>query len=215
MRHLKMLGLAVMAAAAFMAFIGVNSASATVLCTETVTPCPAGKKLGPTGDSTDNWIHATLEAGTSAYLLPTGGTTKEPLVTCPESTVTSESEATGSATETAKGTVEAKWLTWGNCTPPGVTTIKGGTLEVHWTAGDNGTVTSKEAEVTVNIGGVSCTYGSGTGITVGTLTGGSPAKMDINAVVNKVAGSFACPTTAIWEATYIVTEPKTLFVLKE
>jgi hypothetical protein len=103
-----------------------------------------------------------------------------------------------------------------------VKTIKGGTLEVHWIEKDaeghpthNGTVTSKEAEVTVNIGGISCTYGSQTGTDIGTLTGGSPAKIDINAVVNKVAGGFACPSTAIWEANYTVTEPKSLYVLKE
>jgi len=135
MRHLKMLGLAVMTAAALIALVEASSASATVLCTETVTPCPVGKKVGPTGDSTDSWIHAVLEEGTSFYMFSTSGNTQEPLVTCTESTITAESEATGSSTETAKGTVEAKNVTLGGCTPPGVKTIKGGTLEVHWIEG--------------------------------------------------------------------------------
>jgi hypothetical protein len=216
MRHLKMLGLAVVAAAAFMAFIGASSASATVLCTETTTPCPAGKKIGPTGDSTDNWIHATLEPTTSAYLLATtgqGSETKEPLVTCNESTVTAESLNTGSATETARGEVTA--LSFGGCTHR-VVVVKRGELEVHWIEGTHhGTVTSKGAEVTVEIIGVTCTYGSGAGTDIGILTGGSMATMDIHAVVNKVGGSLLCPSTAIWEANYTVTEPEPLYVLKE
>jgi hypothetical protein len=212
MKYLKMLGLAVMAAAAFMAFIGANSASATVICTETITPCPAGKKIGPTEDVgvTDHFIHATLEPESSASLL---STEKKLLVTCTESTVTAESEATGSATETAKATVTK--LTFGNCSST-VDVLKGGTLEVHWIEGTHhGTVTSKEAEVTVNIAGVSCTYGSQNGTDIGILTGGSMGTMEINAVVNKVAGSFLCPSTAIWQANYTITEPEPIYVLKE
>lgn len=209
MRHLKMLGLAVVAAAAFMAFIGASSASATVICTETVTPCPAGKKIGPKGDATDNFIHATLVPGTSASLR---NTERKLLVTCTESTVTAESELTGSATETAKAKVTK--LTFGGCSS-GVAVLKPGTLEVHWTEGDDGTVTSKEAEVTVNIVGTTCTYGSGAGLTIGTLTGGSMGLIDINTVVNRVEGSFLCPATAIWEGSYTITEPEPIYVLKE
>jgi hypothetical protein len=217
MRYLKSLGLAVVAAAVLTAIIGASSASATVLCTETVTPCPAKKKIGPTGDSTDNWIHASLEPGTSVYFLSTTGTTAEPLATCTESTVKAEAENTGSATETVKGTIEAKNLIWGGCTPKGVTTIKGGTLEVHWIEGtDNGTVTIKEAEVTLILpGNVSCIYGAGAGIDVGTMTGGAMATLDFSAVINLVAGGFLCPKTVIWEAKYTVTEPEPLYVLKE
>jgi hypothetical protein len=39
MKYLKMLGLAVVAAAALSAFMGAGSASATVLCTTNSTPC--------------------------------------------------------------------------------------------------------------------------------------------------------------------------------
>jgi len=212
MRHLKMLGLAMVAAAAFTAIIGVSSSSATVLCTETVTPCPAGKKIGQTGDSTDNWIHAVLEENT-ATLIQTGGSTSNPLVTCTESTVTAEAENTGSATETAKA--EVTKLTFGGCTST-VDVLKNGTLEVHWDEGTHhGTVTAKESQVTVNIFGVSCTYGAGAGIDIGTLTGGSMATMDINTVVGKEGGGFLCPASAVWEAKYTVTEPEPLYVLKE
>lgn len=210
MKYLKMLGLAVMAAAALTAIIGASAASATVLCTETTTPCPAGKKIGPTGDSTDNWIHAVLEEKTLAVLSTTAN---EPLVECEESTVTMESTHTGSATETPDGHVTA--LTFGKCNH-GVNVLAGGKLEVHWIEGThNGTVTSKEAEVTVSILGVSCTYGSGAGISIGDLTGGTMATMDISTVVQRVAGGFLCPATARWAAKYTVTEPEPLYVLKE
>ena len=87
-----------------------------------------------------------------------------------------------------------------------------GTLEVHHIATtDNGTVVSKEAKVTVILG-VSCVYGSGAGTNIGVLKGGSTATIDINAVVNKVEGSFACPSTAVWEAKYLITEPDSLYV---
>lgn len=200
MKYLKMLGLAVTAAAVLTAILGAGSASASTLCTATETPCT--KK--------DKFLHAVLEPGTSAYLIETGGTTSNPLVTCTESTVTAESEETGSSTETEKGIVKS--LTFGGCNHT-TNVLAGGTLEVHAIAGtDNGTVTSKEAKVTVSILGVSCTYGSGGGIDIGTLTGGTMATMDINTVVNRVEGSFLCPTTAVWEGSYTVTEPEPLYV---
>jgi hypothetical protein len=216
MKYLKMLGLAAVAAMALMAFLGASSASATVLCTATETPCTGTHLITPTNDK---WLHAVLEKlnpeepSAAAYLLSTSGagsTTAEPLVKCTESTVTAESEETGDATHTAKGLVTS--LTFGGCEGTTVDVLAAGTLEVHHIANtDNGTVTSKNAEVTVNIG-VSCTYGSGAGTDIGTLTGGPMATMDISAVVNKVAGSFLCPSTAIWEAKYTVTEPEPLYV---
>lgn len=202
MKYLKMLGLAVMAAAALTAILGASSASASTLCTATETPCSAAHK--------DKFLHAVLEAGSSAYLIETGGTTASPLVTCTESTVTAESEETGSSTETEKGLV--KNLSFGGCNHT-TNVIAGGTLEVHHIAGtDNGTVTSKEAKVTVSIIGVSCVYGSQNGLDIGELTGGLMATMDINAVVNLVEGGFFCPKTAIWEGKYTVTEPEPLYV---
>jgi hypothetical protein len=210
MRYLKALGLAVVAAATLTAIIGVSAASATVLCTETVTPCPAGKKIGPKGDATDNFLHATLEAGTSTRWLTTG---REPLVTCTESTVTAESELTGSATETAKAKVTK--LTFGGCNA-GIAVLNPGTLEVHWIEGtDHGTITSKLAEVTLNIIGSSCTYGSLEGVDINTLTGGSMGTIDVGGILKRIAGPIPCPPSVIWEGDYTVTEPEPLYVLRE
>jgi len=216
MRHLKMLGLAMVAAAALTAILGANSASATVLCTATETPCSAAHKISPTNDK---WLHAVLEKINSAepapaaYLLSTSGegsTTANPLVKCTESTVTSESEEAGDATHTAKGLVTS--LTFGACEGTTVDVLSLGTLEVHHIANtDNGTITSKEAKVTVVLG-VTCTYGSGAGLDIGELTGGPMATIDINAVVPLIEGSFVCPKTAVWEARYTVTEPEPLYV---
>jgi hypothetical protein len=44
MKYLKILGLAAVAAAAVMSIAGAGSASATVLCSTTADPCPAGQK---------------------------------------------------------------------------------------------------------------------------------------------------------------------------
>ena len=48
MRYMKMLDLAAAAAMALIALLGTGSASATVLCSEYVTPCPQVKPLGKT-----------------------------------------------------------------------------------------------------------------------------------------------------------------------
>ncbi|MGN6275722.1 MAG: DUF6531 domain-containing protein, partial [Solirubrobacterales bacterium] len=60
--------------------------------------------------------------------------------------------------------------------------------------------------------GVSCTYGTGTGTTLGTLKGGEEPLLSISASVPKTAGGFLCPSTATWSAEYVVTEPHALFV---
>lgn len=69
MRLIKMFGLAAIAVAAVMAFVGVTSASAVtaleevVLCKVNTSPCPAGNDF-PSGTV----VHGELKAGTSAVL---------------------------------------------------------------------------------------------------------------------------------------------------
>jgi hypothetical protein len=196
MKYLKMLGLAAVAAMALMAF-GAGTASATTLFTNST-------KTVSYASGTE--ISASLTKGTSATLT---GPEKETLDTCTGSTVTGKTSAT-SATQLS-GNISA--LTWSSCSNP-TNTVALGSLSIEWTSGTSGTVRGKSTEVTVSgIFGVSCTYGTGTGTHLGTITGGTEPKLNIAAVgLVKTAGSFVCPSTAGWDAEYTVTTPHALYV---
>jgi hypothetical protein len=85
-------------------------------------------------------------------------------------------------------------------------TLEGGTLEYHSIAGtDNATVTGKGFKVTGVFAGVSCVYGGGTGVHLGTLTGGSSPKFHVNASLLKQEGSFLCASSATLEGEYSIT----------
>jgi hypothetical protein len=201
MKSMKMLGLAAVAAMALTAAIGASSASATVLCTTTSTPCGSSWHI--------DTVEASLQAGSTATLR---STTPSFLVTCSSSNVTATKKATGSLTTTWVGVVTAAGLTWGGCTDI-TKTLAGGELEVHHIAGShNGEVTARGFEITVFRMSVTCTYGAGGGLAIGTLTGGHSATMRINSVISKVAGSFLCPSDIVWEGEYTVTNHTKLYV---
>lgn len=198
MKYLKMIGLAAVAAMALMAFAGAGTASASVLCTATETPCSAAKKISPTNDSE---MVATLTG--SAVLEEDPGNV---IATCTASEMVADSTAAGSKTETAVGKITK--LTWGGCSTT-VDNVALGSLEVHHIPGtDNGTVTSIGTEVTLNLFGVSCTL---KGTDLGTITGGTSPVMDVTATVDLTVGSFLCPEHALWTATYNITKPKPLY----
>jgi hypothetical protein len=200
MKYLKMLGLAAVAAAALMAFVGAGTASASVLCSTTTTPCTSPWKTGTVMD---------FSLVGTAKLTTTEGTV---LDTCTGGTVKGNLEQ-GTSTATAKGNVTAANLTWSGCTST-TDTLTGGTLEIHNIAGtSNGTVTAKEFRVTVDSFLGSCVMTVGTGVDLGTLTegkagtGSSPdVTLHVNAVVKRESG--LCGETALWNATYVLTEPK-------
>jgi hypothetical protein len=196
MKYVKMLSLALVAASALMAFVGAGTASATrIYCG--ATHCPAG---------TD--ISATLKTGSTAILETTGGTT---LVTCSGSTVAGKTSNTGSSTETVKGPIST--LSWSGCTNT-VNTIVKGELEIHSASPtNNGTLTAKSTQVTVDgIFGESCIYGAGAGLNLGTVVGGSPASISISALVPLISGGGFCPKETRWTANYTVTKPNPLTV---
>jgi hypothetical protein len=204
MKYLKMLGLAALAAAALMAFVGAGTASGTVICkTEPIAGvCPAGWTYPVGTEGT-----ATLEAGTSSLLETTGG---ELLVTCSESTAKSTLKEPGSAATTVKSGVST--LVFAKCTNMAVT-LAGGSAELHWIPGtNNGTLTTIGTEVTVNILGVSCIYGSGAGLDVGTTVGGNPGSLTLNVVFPRIGGPFVCPATARYTGKYTATSPKNAWV---
>jgi len=83
---------------------------------------------------------------------------------------------------------------------------------VHWDAEHNGNLTAKGFEVEVNAG-VTCIFGGevNSGLT---LTGGAPAIVDATATIPKTGGSFFCPSSAVWHATYQLNSPNPAYVSK-
>lgn len=198
MKHLTALGLSIAAALAAMAFVGAGTASATVLCKTTTTPCGSRVVNGTV-------IDASLIKETSALLTETGGGT---LDKCTGSTAKGKITQEGSSTTTTTGSIEQ--LTWSGCTFP-TTTVTLGKVEAHHITGtDNGTLTA-DAEIGVTMNTVffgSCVFGVKSGTDLGTGTGGNPEIVDVNATAVKLSGSaFACPETSKFTATYVNTEP--------
>jgi hypothetical protein len=202
MKHLKMFGLAAVAAVAMMAVVGAGTAPATVICKNNLNtekcsePYPAGTKG-----------KASLEAGTTAVLETLGGSV---LITCTESVVESSLEQPGSSVSTVKSAVST--ITFAKCNQT-VIVLKPGYAELHWIKGtDNGTLTTIGTEVTVTTIFGSCTYGTGLGLDAGTTVGGNPGSMMLSVVVPKVAGGFACPTEARVTGKYVATSPTNAWV---
>ncbi|HEX6206329.1 MAG TPA: hypothetical protein VFZ29_11050 [Solirubrobacterales bacterium] len=201
MKYLKMLGLAAVAAMAFTAF-AASSASATTLEVNGVT--------------TNATVTITASAEESITLSRTDGTFAN---TCTEShvhghtTLTTGHVVTGPLTGHNDGNPPSNGLSFSNCERP-VTVHRPGTLEITHIAGTtDGTVFSKQAEVTTGspFGTLNCKTGETTHI--GTLTGtdGTPstfATMDIKAVLNC---GFLVPS-ANWKGAYTITTPHKLGV---
>jgi hypothetical protein len=211
MRYIKMLGLAAVAAAALMAFVGASSASATVLCktTPTVHTCPEGWAY-PAGTA----IHAVLKEGTKAVL--SAGITDE----CSKSTVQGSTDNEGSASETVHGAIST--LTFEECSCTTTEIKENGSLEIHFettsTGAPAGTLTGSGTKSRVVCGGIECKYGT-SATDIGTLdepeTSTSHAILTAEASLIKEGGSFLCASTAKWTAKYTVTSPVPLYVAAE
>jgi len=198
MKRLKVFGLI---AAAAMCAIAIGSATATATTLENGTSPYAHPQS----------IEATL-VGTTR-LTDTGGNL---LNTCTFGQIKGPVTQTGSSTTTVRTTVAFSDFTSLGCTRT-THTLQGGELEIHHIAGtSDGTVTGTTFEVTVEIFGVSCTYGLSTTDTMvhlATLKGDNHKPLlEINKTMVKRAGSFLCPSTVILEATYQVTSPTGLTV---
>jgi hypothetical protein len=189
MKHLKMLGIVAIAAAALTALMGAGTASATVLYS-------GGTKLG---------AGTKIEATGSNIVLKAGFATIE----CAHAEGDGKTSNQGGASETVEGNISNLSFTECNAT---VKVLKKGKLVIHHTSGSNGTVTSEGAEVTVAVFGTSCTYGTPEALNVGTLIGGSPATMSGSASVKRIAGGFLCANPASVSASGVVTTPSPLEV---
>jgi hypothetical protein len=207
MKYLKMLGLAAVAAMALTAFLGAGSASATVLCTEANTT----EDCHENGEAYNKGTEFEASLVGTATLTNTSTTTT--YVTCSGGAVTGHTENTGIGPEGEHETnikIEGTEVGWSGCSFT-TDTLNPGTLEIDWIEGtDNGTVTSKEAEVTTNIFG-SCVYGTGKGTDLGVLEGGETPKLVIHAVVKRLKFCLG-PAEAEWNAEYHVTSPTPLYV---
>lgn len=197
MKYLKILALAAVAAGALMALAGAGTASATVLCTTTVTPCEVSWTY-----ASNMQIGASLNSEAKATFRDTNGNL---LDECTESPLGLFIEKTGSGTSTVVGLTTR--LYFGGCTHT-LDQITNGRLEFHHITGtDNGTAIASgitwTLETTITPEFIrSCVYGTGAGAHFGTLTGGSTATLDVHAVLSKVEGTFLCPGTIVLNATY-------------
>ncbi|HEX5990076.1 MAG TPA: hypothetical protein VFY75_07680 [Solirubrobacterales bacterium] len=103
-------------------------------------------------------------------------------------------------------------LDFGECSFP-VTVVAGGSLETHATSGGNGTVTSSGAKITIHGPfGINCLYQT-SNTDVGTLTGGTTAKLDLDSsLVPRTGDSAFCGSSAVWTGSYTVNTPDTLLL---
>ena len=94
-----------------------------------------------------------------------------------------------------------------------VTVVLGGSLSVNGTTGTyNGDVLSTGATVETTRFGTTCRY-STNATTIGTLTGGTPATLDISASIPFHSGSVFCGSGATsWTGSFKVTSPSSLYV---
>jgi hypothetical protein len=186
MKRLKMLGLAMVVAASLASFAGSASANPVLTSPE---------KVEYTGN-----ITATAEG---TLLLQAGFAN----ITCTTSTV--GGPVTTNSTTKASGPITTLDFSGCNAT---VTTLANGSLEVVSAGEGKGTVRGSGTQVTVSTLGVSCVYGTTTNTPLGTLTGGTPAKIEIKATFSKISGGFLCADPASWSGSYTVTSPGTLLV---
>jgi hypothetical protein len=204
MKYMKTLGLAAVAAAALMALVGSSTASATVLCSTTTTPCnsvvPNHTKIG-------------FEAEGSILLKQTVAEGGETFDTC------KKSKLTGELSSASNPTGPITTLDWEECTFT-TTTVELGKLEVTGplVGTSIGTVVADaEIKVTISIPAFgSCVYHVAANTSVGTLTEGNPATFDASAVLHKTSGSnITCPTTINWFGSYTMNEPSSTTIAVE
>lgn len=183
MKYVKVLGLLAVAAA----MMGIFAASASAT---TVT--------GPNGEETPT-IHAVNE---STYVELHNSIAN---IKC-KSTVEGKVESHGPGV-TAEGNIST--LHFFECTDWVVHVNKPGKLIVHYTSGNDGTLTSTGARVTATRFGIECIYETNA-THIGTVTGhkgpSGEATLHISANIPRVGGSFLCGgATAAWTGSYTTT----------
>jgi hypothetical protein len=201
MKYIKMLGLAAVAAAALMAFVGASTASAATLTSPANSVVTVGTEI-----KAENEGKVILDPPFGAI---------ECSVSTVAGKVTNAGGKTGEeVTHTVSGSIET--LTFSSCNAT-VTVLKKGTLEIHSLGNGNGTLTSSGAEVTVQFFGTHCIFATNNtdlGTVTGSSTTGKTATLDISATIPRTGGSSGvfCGSTAAWTGAYEVTAPDPLFI---
>lgn len=155
MRYLKVLGLAAAAVAALMGFAGGAGATS-------VTSTTGGAAATPT-------IHAVSEGHTKLQ-------NPIAIIEC-ASTLEGKVETHGAGIPAAGNLTN---FTLGPCTNNWhKTSVNLGSIQIHWTSGHNGTLTSTGVKVDATRLGITCVYGTNN-TQLGTVTGGNPATVHIN-----------------------------------
>lgn len=185
MKHLKVIFIAMGSIAALLLLAG--SASATTLTSPTGTAATPTIKAASEG-------HVTMQS--------TG-------FSCPwalEGTV--ESHGSGKPTV---GPLSK--LTIGTCTGGWqAASVVPGKLEIDWTSAYNGTVKWIGGTIEWTLGGfVFCKFATASS-TAGTITGGSPATIHLNATIGHHGGSIGCGTGSSVTGSLEVTTPTSLYV---
>ncbi|MDX6601808.1 MAG: hypothetical protein QOF13_1010 [Solirubrobacterales bacterium] len=215
MRFIKMLGVAVAAALAVMAFVVANSASAATLCESNANPCPEGEVY-----PSNTPVEAEKTAGAVIH-------TDLVNVTC------ATAKMKGTTLTTALGESdggEITSLTFANCTRPfGVACGAGGGVTavnlpykfaVTASGGGNGTVALASGGkgppgLEVKCGLIECTLTpSAAPVIPLTITGGNPASAKVSASLPGWKGTLCPKKLAELNAEYEVTTPK-LFIESE
>jgi hypothetical protein len=183
-----------------------SSTAATTLCSTNTNPC-TGTTYG-----VGTIIKTSLKSGTESVLTAAPFTVK-----CKGSSIAGEVTSTSG---NVAGINTSLSFTSCNCT---VKTLATGTFEIATSGGaanGNGSLSGIGSSVEYECLGLRCIFGtalSAPGTVTGTITGGNPAVVTINAKVVYLggAGSAVCTggtLTATWTASYEVTSPKPLFV---
>ncbi len=193
MKYLRTLALAATAAIVLMAFGGTASATSLTVTT-----------AGGTTDTVTAgaFLAAELEAGTK-WTLKSSFIGQ---VTCANSTFAFAILGAGGASETVKGPIET--LDFGECNG-NVTTLSKGSFEIHTegaSANGNGTITSDETEITVEIAGLHCIFTTNN-TDIGRVTGTHSGHVIIHAESGAIPrtggrGGAFCGTSATLKATY-------------
>lgn len=201
MKYMKMFGWLVVVASVLMVFAGI--ASATELTS------PKGTKL-----EKGAVIEAELEGAVQL-----DGTID---IQCQKAGGDGEVTNAGGPSDTVTGF--AVFGTFSECGKDTVTVLETGTVEIHSLGNGNGTLTSSDAEVTVQVHRTifgfpittHCIYATNhtdIGVVTGTGTTGGKATHDIgSAPIPQIETDGACGESAILTGTLVVTAPEALYV---
>lgn len=199
MKYLKTLGLAAAAAVAITAFLGAGSASATVLCKVTTTPCGAG-----------NIYSGALTTSLAANTKTTFKVGETIISECTGSELGGKVENAGGASKPV--VFGTSLLLFTGCSKTTWVIRNTATLNVNHISGtDNGAIEGKgELTVTIKVGGeTECNFVlSSSFVNFGNFTGGKQAAIALETTLKKWSiWEFSCPGEVTWEGSYTVSSP--------